>query len=398
MPAAPDAARVPGHWPLVLLILGAGIVSAFQYGKVPIALPALQASLAVDLATASWLLSAFAVVGASLGLWIGLRVDAWGARRIALAGLVLQAIASAGGALTSSFAILLLLRVVEGTGFLAVIVAAPAMIGAVVTRQAQDGAYAAWGTFMPLGVGAMMLTAPWLEPIGWQGLWAANAGLLALYAIVLAAGTRRLGGSAQTAPGNSALRDVAARPAPWLIAGLFVIFSAMFFSIFGFLPTILVELHGVGLDAVGPLAAVAVVASALGTLACGRLLARGLSPMRLMMLGFVVMGAAVPGIVILDVSATTAYLFTLAMSLLSGLVPVVLFAAAARHAPSPSQAGTTMGMAMQGNNVGLLIGPAVAGAIAGAAGWAWIAAWIGLLALLALVLGRMLARLSPTGR
>jgi hypothetical protein len=47
----------PTPWPTVLLIVGAGVVSAFQVGKAPAALAAIQADLGLDLVTASWLLS-----------------------------------------------------------------------------------------------------------------------------------------------------------------------------------------------------------------------------------------------------------------------------------------------------------------------------------------------------
>ena len=82
---SPDASR----WPSILLIVGAGVVSAFQLGKAPMALAAVQADLAVGLATVSWLLSAFAVVGALAGIAVGVAVDHVGARRMALAGLLL---------------------------------------------------------------------------------------------------------------------------------------------------------------------------------------------------------------------------------------------------------------------------------------------------------------------
>jgi MFS family permease len=55
---------------------------------------------------------------------------------------------------------------------------------------------------------------------------------------------------------------------------------------------------------------------------------------------------------------------------------------------------------MQGNNVGLLAGPAVAGTIAATWGWPWVAAWVGALAVTALALVHALRRLSrpePSG-
>jgi hypothetical protein len=43
--------------PFVLLLVGSGVVSAFQVGKATVALAAVQADLGMNLAVASWLLS-----------------------------------------------------------------------------------------------------------------------------------------------------------------------------------------------------------------------------------------------------------------------------------------------------------------------------------------------------
>ena len=99
--------RNGARWPSILLIVGAGVVSACQVGKVPAALADIQAHLALDLGTASWLLSAFAVVGAFTGITIGVAVDHVGARFMALGGLLLQGGGSAIGALANDAPLLL---------------------------------------------------------------------------------------------------------------------------------------------------------------------------------------------------------------------------------------------------------------------------------------------------
>src|SRR5262245_1111449 len=140
------------HWPLVLLIVGSGVVSAFQVGKATVALAAIQSDLGVGLAVVSWLLSAFAIVGAVAGVAIGLAVDHIGARRIAVGGLVLQGVCSATGALSGGMPMLLTTRVLEGFGFLAVTVAARALIVQVAPARGRDRAFAMWDAFMPVGI------------------------------------------------------------------------------------------------------------------------------------------------------------------------------------------------------------------------------------------------------
>jgi MFS transporter, DHA1 family, inner membrane transport protein len=76
-------------WPRIVLIVGSGVVSAFQVGKATVALAAIQTDLELSLALVSWLLAAFAIVGALAGVAIGLAVDHVGARRMAVTGLAL---------------------------------------------------------------------------------------------------------------------------------------------------------------------------------------------------------------------------------------------------------------------------------------------------------------------
>ena len=103
------------HWPTILLIVGAGVISAFQVGKAHGGARRRSSRiLASSLAIVSWLLSAFAIVGAVAGVAIGLAVDHIGARRMAVGGLVLQGVCSAIGAFSDGAAILLITRVLEG--------------------------------------------------------------------------------------------------------------------------------------------------------------------------------------------------------------------------------------------------------------------------------------------
>ncbi|WP_154403046.1 MFS transporter, partial [Bordetella pertussis] len=235
------------------------------------------AALDASLAQASWLLSAFAAIGAALGAGVGMAVDAWGARRMAVAGMLAQGVASLLGAMAGAIGWLLALRVAEGIGFLAVVVSAPSLIVAATgTAPARARALAAWSTFMPLGVAAAMLSAPALEYLGWSGMWRLYGLALLAYACWLAWGTRGLPGMAAARRTTLArLRATLAAPGPRLYAMLFGLYTAAYFSIFGFLPSILAERLHVAPWAAGPLAALVVAACVGGNLGGGALLARG---------------------------------------------------------------------------------------------------------------------------
>lgn len=111
------------------------------------------------------------------------------------------------------------------------------------------------------------------------------------------------------------------------------------------------------------------IRNAIGNLTCGMLLVRGVLRTHILLAGFGVMGPCGFAIFSQDVPGVLAYALCLVFSAVGGLIPVALFDAAPRHAPRPELVGATVGFLMQGNNVGLVLGPAATGAIAAAAGW-----------------------------
>jgi MFS transporter, DHA1 family, inner membrane transport protein len=365
-----DRSAEGSRWPALLLIVGAGVVSAFQVGKAPAALAAVQADLGLGLATASWLLSAFALVGASAGVAVGVAVDHIGARRMVIGGLLLQGVSGAAGALAGGAALLLATRAIEGIGFLTVTVAAPTLIVAMARPRDLGRAIAVWGTFMPVGITLVMLGAPFLAATGWRGFWLVNAAILIGYAPLLALGTRFVPPAG--APHRSIaadLRQTLAAGGPWLLTGLMAAFAAVFFAVFGFLPLLLSDRLAVGPETGSLLTALAMAANVLGNLGCGMLLARGIRRSHILLVGFAAMALCGVGILGENVSGALAYALCLLFSAISGLVPVALIDGAPRYAPRPELVGATIGFLMQGNNAGIVVGPAAAGALAAAFGW-----------------------------
>jgi MFS family permease len=395
--------RMVGHWPAILLIVGAGIVSAFQVGKAAMAMSAVQADLHLSLAAASWLVSSFAVVGAIAGVPIGLAVDHVGARRMAVMGLLMQGAGSLLGGLAPSAFVLLATRVLEGMGFLCLIVAAPTLVAAVAPIAVRERAMALWATFMPMGMTLIFLAAPSLDMLGWRGFWHMNAAIPLAYAALLLWGLRLPPQAHVTErrPIGRDARDAFVARDPWILGGLFMLFSAAYFALFGFLPTLVAGWFAIGNQAASMLSAIAVAASAAGNVLGGQLLVRGVAGHRLLRGAFA--GMALCGLVIFDIFGGVtppliAYLLCIVYSLLGGLIPTVIFDYAPRYAPRPHLVGATVGFAMQGNNVGLIVGPASAGAIAAAIGWPAVALLVLALAAGALVLVSVLKPPSSPAR
>lgn len=398
-------------------VLLGGVSGALHLGKLPPAVPALQASLGIGLVEAGFLLSLVQVASMTLGLVAGLAADSIGLRRSMLTGLVVLTVASllggwvGSGAVDGSHAVrwLLVLRAVEGVGFLLTVMPGPGLIRALTPPGADKAALGLWGAYMPLGVALALLVGPAL--IGWGGWpdwwWALSvvSAVAALW-LWLAVPADRLrpaaGGGASTA-WSSRLRATVGARAPWLVALTFAVYSAQWMAVIGFLPAIYA---GAGVPAGwnALLTALAAAMNIVGNIAGGRWLQRGVAPERLLQWGFLAMALggvaafaqAGQGADALGLPPALRYVAVCAFSLGGGMVPATLFLLGVRFAPGPATVSTTVGLMQQASSLGqFLAPPAVAWVAHRVGGWHWT--WAATLAcsLVGMTIARRLGRIRP---
>jgi MFS family permease len=109
-----------GH---VTLLIGSGIVASAQIGKAIITVPMIVLDLALGLDLAGLIVAAFATLGAAMGIGAGFVVGRFGIRRSLIGGMGAIAIGNAVGAGASVELVLLAARIVEGVGFVGVVLA-----------------------------------------------------------------------------------------------------------------------------------------------------------------------------------------------------------------------------------------------------------------------------------
>jgi cyanate permease len=358
-------------WSLVGLAVGAGMVGAFQVGKVPVALGQIRAELGMGLVGAAWVLSLFNLVGVGVGVAMGAIVARAGARRMAVFGLLVMALAGVGGAAAPNAAVLLFTRFVEGVGFLMAAVAIPSLIARLAAPRDIKLAFAFWGTYMPAGQAIMLFASPGLIALaGWRGLWLANAALLALYAAPLWQATRSVAARPPSPPGRL-LEDLATTvrsPGPLALAFAFGCYSLQYLAVIGFLPTILVEREGLSAATAGLMSAFFPVGNVIGNLTGGVLLQRGIDRWALIAAASAIMGLCGIGIFSLGLTLWPAYALALLFAAGGGMLPATVLGAVPVLAPTPRLVPATNGLLVQGSNLGQVIGPPAVGALAAATG------------------------------
>lgn len=360
----------------------AGIVAALHIGKIPPAIPVLREALGVTLVEAGFLLSMVQLAGMLLGVLVGVVADGIGLRRSMVLGQIILCAASLAGMWARQPADLLVLRALEGLGFLLVVLPAPSLIRRLVSTRKLPQYLGLWGTYMPTGAALALLCGPMvMNAMGWQIWWGMLGGLSAVMALGLVVTvapdalrrSRDAGHVAVTdhpfAPWTHRLHITLTRSGPWLVAMAFSMYSSQWLAVVGFLPSVYAQ-SGVSGPKAGALTALVCAVNVIGNIGAGILLHRGWCARRLLYIGFVCMAMTT----FLAFSTLTAdapllrYVAVILFSAIGGVVPGTLFSLAVRVAPNEHTVSTTVGWVQQCSATGQFLGPPLV---------AWVAAQVG---------------------
>ncbi|MDX1485126.1 MAG: MFS transporter [Alphaproteobacteria bacterium] len=397
------------RWAVVFAAFGAGVIGATHIGKVPAALPAMRADLALDLVTAGWVVSLLYAIGMVLGAAAGLLSDRLGHRRMVLLGMAILASGSVAGALAETSGAILASRFAEGIGYIIAIVSAPSILARAAAPADRRLAVGMWGAFMPTGMGAMLVLSPFLqESVGWRGSWLALAALtllwMGLMAVVLR--SRAQAGEPSSESPEPAWRNfiimVSAR-GPWVLALCFGFYTLAWIALMVWLPTFIVEQRGLSVRFAALLTVIAVLINLPGNLLGGWLSHKAVPRGAVIALAGALIALSGP-LIFLDLLPDWArFGACLAYSFAVGVVPALIFGAVPYFAPGRGQIATTNGLVVQGSHLGQFTGPPLAAlAVTLTGGWQAGAlvfgfCGLGVMAFAALIHGEEKRLTSPQG-
>ena len=361
------------RWGATAAVLAAGVVSAFQIGKLPASLPVLRDDLELGLVAAGWVISTISVVGVATGMasgWIGERI---GHRRTLLLGMAIMALGTLAGAWAWNGASLIMSRFIEGLGYIAVITAAPSLLVTVSAPSDRSMVMGVWSFYLPFGMSGMVVASPLvLGLVSWRGLWLVNAAIIVVAFAAVSVAIRPSSQPPDRPPVSAwpAIRGTLSRPEPYALGVCFGSYSLIHLAVVAFLPTFLIESRGVAPSDAALMTALAMFMNAPGCLLGGWLLRIG-GP------AWLVAGAGHAGMMLCSLgiypdyfSGEVRYLLAVALPFLGGLIPPALLAHAPFQAASSAMVATTIGLIMQFISLGQLIGPPLlAVLVAGAGSW-----------------------------
>ncbi len=341
-----------------------GFIAAYNIGKVAAAIPYVRQEFSTSLSWSGALASSYSVIAMMFALLCGVLVSRFGAWRAGAAGLGLLIIGGVLGAIANTFALLLVSRVIEGIGFVAIAVSMPAFIGQICSERIRPLAMGVWGTFVPGGIAISLLVSPLLlQGAEWRVLWwagslVAAAGLILVFFTIRPAYIKTAPVALRESPEISSVFT----RGPVILAGCFAIYSATFVGLTTFLPTLWSETKGIDLNSAARLSAMVVVMNILGNLTGGWLNSRGFGMRRVLGWALIGAGLAASVVYIKGLPITAQFIAAGVSVYLGGMLPATLFASVSKYSQSPAHNGLLLGLFFQGAGIGQVFGPILMGA------------------------------------
>jgi MFS family permease len=352
------------------VLLLCGVFAATQIGKLPPAIPALREAFGASLVVMGWIASIFNLVAACAGLMAGMVADWMGRRLLLKLGLVALGCGALLGALAPGLPLLFVSRVLEGLGFVCVVVAAPVLVREAVGAQQQRLALGIWSAYTAAGMTLMMLASPWtLQAIGWRGGWwfgVAGAVLLLLWV------TRAFPGRGERparGPGAAGLLRGLHVGTPWWLAACFGLYTLQWMALMVWMPTYLLEQGALGLMTIGALVGLMIFVNVPGNILGGWLSQRHVSLPMLLVGPAVVMGLTGWAVFSLHPAPVPLVLLCVLFSFFGGILPASIYAAVPAVAARHDNLGSVNGLVVQASNTGTLVGPPLAAALVSAGDW-----------------------------
>ena len=357
------APKASTDFPLVLLIWGAGLGAAAQYGKVSVIFEEIAVLYPDAGPSLGFTVSLVGFVGILLGVTAGVLVGRVGFRPALIGGLVAGGLVSFYQATLPELSLFLVSRVIEGMSHLAIVVAAPTLISMVSDDRSRGFTLTLWGTFFGvaytvLGLGGLPLVAGFGVP----ALFVAHGVYMLVFAALLWA---RLKADAPRAHQPISLRDVLTRHitiyrSPFISApGIgWLFYTLSFVSTLTLIPPFINSEARVFVVAAMPLVSIA------ASLIIGVRLLAWFSPVAVMQIGF--LGAAATGIILVVYPGNSALCLILASFF--GLVQGAGFAAVPYLNDGAEDRAQANGALAQTGNIGNTLGTPLLLAVIGMAG------------------------------
>jgi MFS family permease len=387
---------VPSYaWVILVVVFLASVAAPLNQAKIPPLMLEIMEAFHLSLGQAGWLMSVFALTGLLLSLPAGVFLQKFGPKKLGLIALGCLALGATTGALAKSPGLLLISRVIEGSGMGLIAVVAPAAIAMWFPSEKQGIPMGIWATWVPVGSVTMYALSPNMAAaIGWQSVWWSGAVFSLLILLVYAKFMRIppwMEVSSQKNTEKSTLVEFAAsmkalnNRSIWLLGLVFGCFTLTLMGLGTYFPTFLAEVRGYPLSQAAYIASISTLMVLFSAPLAGWLSDRIGSRRLVLSIPFLIISVML--FFPFKIVGWQIYVYMILQGSIAGAIPTATFAAAPEVMNKPELASLGMAVVMFGQNLGMFIGPIYFGKMVESLGW--VAAGYGLIpfCLLAFMVG-----------
>jgi MFS family permease len=381
----------------IIVLLVAGVLAGAQLGKIAPLVEWYRTELGFSFVLSGWLTSAIGIFVALAALPAGWVIERVGARSTVFAGSLALSVGALALALLDDPSAILGARLVEGLGYVVLVIALPAAMTSISPPNWRPTVLAIWSCFVPVGFAVSDLAGAWLIPAYGPPTYLLVVGLA--YPIVSAIGVLLLMTVADVVDEKAAGFDggiAATLTLPViLVAVCFGVWVVMTVSFFAFMPA---YIAGPGS---GMLVSAGVIAL---TVPLGNFFAAAITPGRGARFIIMVGALGLLGTALVSYSAFAGSgpwpmtLSAIAVAVLGGVTGSMLYAVIPALVSRGGSVPIAIGVVAQCGGIGTLFGPPLAGHVIESAGWVGFAAFLsGTAVVCLLILSPLLVRRGDAG-
>lgn len=363
-------------WAACLAAIFGGMALALLQNKLTPVMNVIMDAFNIDMAMAGLLSTIFTVMGVVMALPAAGMLKKFGPRT---SGLIAFACAIAGsvvGIVTENVTVMLVSRVIEGTGIGIIAVLAPSVISMWFPPEKRGLPMGIWGSWMMVSQTALFFSGTAItDAWGWRGMWMLGIVVCVIAAVLFAIFVKSPSPEENYADVESddvTVVDGVKSAPQWILAFSALCYTFCCFTFANWISSYWIEVTDWGAAAVGNWVGILFLVEMIYTWIVGAVLDRLHDRKIVGVIGLVVYGAL--GIAAFTATAVPViYVFTFTYTIFEALAVTAIWAIAPETAKDPRYAGVALGVLNIGLNLGTLLSAPVSGAIQQQFGWVGVA-------------------------